>query len=372
LVLWSLGWSFFSSCSPSFQIDKTLKEAVRENREAPDYKTWSLSEHHPERVFELLREQVKAGRDAHALSVELCQSFQAMPIGGLLLFETQIFDEENEEVLRFCIQSLKTKIQAYYDNNRAEFEAQGLKTMKESYSQNEDKRLPLKVIKRDLSQGNRYVDGDLPHKHVALTFDDGPNIHFTQMITKSLEDYGVRGHFFMIGRLVRQYPQLTKLVVGSGHVVGSHTYTHPCLGSKAQCGSKIRRVDYQKAVEEIKSSHQMIFDTVGFVDPIFRFPYGVSTPELQQFLKRNEITEFFWNLDSQDWKAHQSHLAVLNRTKSLLDRHQKGILLFHDIHRRTAEILPELLSYLARHDYTVVLITPEDDRTRINHPLLKK
>jgi peptidoglycan/xylan/chitin deacetylase (PgdA/CDA1 family) len=53
-----------------------------------------------------------------------------------------------------------------------------------------------------------------------------------------------------------------------------------------------------------------------------------------------------------------------------LNDQQKGILLFHDIHRRTAEMLPELLARLARQDYTVVLILSSDETSRYKHPFL--
>lgn len=360
LMFMSLG------CAKGFKIDENIKKAIKENHESPDYTQWALSAHNPESLFESLRMEVQGGRSSASVSVELCQSLEGITDQSLLLFETQIFDSRNEEILSSCLGKLKSKLEVRHQKTRQEFKELGLKTLDEK---SDDVQIAYKIIKQDMSIGARLIDGGLPHKHVALTFDDGPNPNFTPMIARALEEYGVRGHFFVVGNALRRNSYITKKVFNSGHSIGNHSITHPCMSSQQAC-KDIRRVGYDEAVKEITSAHRLLFDLLGAVDPIFRFPYGASTTKLREFLKQNQITEFFWNIDSLDWKSNQSNREVLNRTMARLNQSQKGILLFHDIHRRTAEMIPELLARLAQEDYTVVLISPSDETSRFRHPLL--
>ena len=43
---------------------------------------------------------------------------------------------------------------------------------------------------------------DLDKKKVALTFDDGPNINYTEMLLDGLKERGVHATFFLLGKEV--------------------------------------------------------------------------------------------------------------------------------------------------------------------------
>ena len=47
-------------------------------------------------------------------------------------------------------------------------------------------------------------------KQVALTFDDGPHPKNTHAIMALLEKYNAKGTFFQVGRLIDEYPEITK------------------------------------------------------------------------------------------------------------------------------------------------------------------
>src|SRR6266516_3126659 len=66
-------------------------------------------------------------------------------------------------------------------------------------------------------------------RKLAITFDDGPNPAITPRLLDLLERYTARATFFLIGRFVRESPELVKETVARGHVVGNHTETHPNL-----------------------------------------------------------------------------------------------------------------------------------------------
>jgi peptidoglycan/xylan/chitin deacetylase (PgdA/CDA1 family) len=65
-----------------------------------------------------------------------------------------------------------------------------------------------------------------PEKRVALTFDDGPNSRHTPELLDLLGEHGVRVTFFLVGRRVRQFPDLARRIVAEGHEVGNHGMHH--------------------------------------------------------------------------------------------------------------------------------------------------
>src|ERR1017187_656712 len=68
--------------------------------------------------------------------------------------------------------------------------------------------------------------GERQTPKVALTFDDGPNPHFTDKFLDVLKNEGCTATFFLIGRWVEMHPQILKRMLAEGHTIGGHTYTH--------------------------------------------------------------------------------------------------------------------------------------------------
>lgn len=48
----------------------------------------------------------------------------------------------------------------------------------------------------------------------------------TDQILSILDDYGVRGTFFVLGWVAQRYPDLVRRIAAAGHEVGSHSYWH--------------------------------------------------------------------------------------------------------------------------------------------------
>lgn len=69
---------------------------------------------------------------------------------------------------------------------------------------------------------------DTHDRTMVLTFDDGPDPLYTPHILQTLREYDVRAMFFVCGEQVEWNKDLLREMADDGHVVGNHTWTHPC------------------------------------------------------------------------------------------------------------------------------------------------
>ena len=127
---------------------------------------------------------------------------------------------------------------------------------------------------------------------IALTFDDGPNPAVTPQLLEVLARAGVRASFFVIGRFVRECPELVREIRMAGHVVGNHTETHPWLAWQTE-----RRIR-----EELGGASAAIEDVLGEQVRYFRAPHGARRPGVLRIAREMGMVPVQWNVICQDWK----------------------------------------------------------------------
>src|SRR5687768_7615327 len=64
---------------------------------------------------------------------------------------------------------------------------------------------------------------------IALTFDDGPSPIYTPQILAILKKYNIKATFFVVGANANLYPDMIRKIHADGHVIASHSQTHPML-----------------------------------------------------------------------------------------------------------------------------------------------
>ncbi len=333
---------------------------------------WDSSESNPEVLFsEWRKDTARSPEQTEKLKEDLCRELKALNGQSLSIFEGEIRDEANSTLLASCKQALLQQLDRYFAAERSTM-AVPVNALNPQPTSNNFK-FPVNVQKRDFSNGYFAVSGDVAKKEVVLTFDDGPSAEYTKTILQALKEVNAKAHFFELGKNVRVNAEITKLVAADGHMVGSHTVTHSCIGNLKECGHANGGVQFSfdAATKEIIGGHQAVYDVLGWVDPMFRFPYGAASPELKKFLAQSATAEFFWSIDTEDWKA-QTNENLLRNTLAQLDARGRGIILFHDIQRRTAEILPQFLSELYTRGYSIVQLQPADPTAKYNSKLVKK
>jgi peptidoglycan/xylan/chitin deacetylase (PgdA/CDA1 family) len=156
-----------------------------------------------------------------------------------------------------------------------------------------------------------------PERVVALTFDDGPSLEWTPKILNELKKEGIKATFFMIGRHVREYPEVARRVAREGHEIGNHTYNHHILL-------------YYKNTElssEIIDAERIIRDITGRKTIYFRPPKAWLTCEEKREIRKLGYKIVLWTLNSKDWVTFDDKYII----RYILRHIQPGdILLFHD------------------------------------------
>src|SRR5689334_18381080 len=113
---------------------------------------------------------------------------------------------------------------------------------------------------------HRDIRGNsLPPRTVCLTYDDGPGPQ-TMELARYLRGQRVRACFFVMGRHAAQFPDVMTCLRECGHLVGSHTYSHPGLVDFALAGGDV--------VGEIATTHEIIKPYLSSTKVFLRPPYG--------------------------------------------------------------------------------------------------
>jgi peptidoglycan/xylan/chitin deacetylase (PgdA/CDA1 family) len=271
---------------------------------------------------------------------EVCLHLQEMPITDLINYREVLV--QTEESLP-CSKVALDRIDSYYSG----FKVLSLKMASYATIFPMPESSPLKSIEIVLDKQYRMpFQNSLPKGVINLTFDDGPSPKYTPKILKILNDYKVKANFFVLGSNAKSHPETLKVEASEGHSIGAHSMDH----------KNLKAVSFAYASKDILNVFDVIESILGSVQPFFRFPYGNKTSALAQFLKENNISEFFWNMDSLDWKFRKPSVLlpyVIQHTKNV----GHGIMLFHDIHPQTVAVLPAYLEFLENNGYKTVYYT---------------
>lgn len=203
-----------------------------------------------------------------------------------------------------------------------------------------------------MKDSDREIFGrDLPPKTVVLSFDDGPHKAYTDEVVAILKRYDVPGVFFEVGRNLGTVQADGKVTLGplarisrdlmeQGYAVGNHSLTHAQLSRTT--GDALR--------EQVLSTDTLLKDVDDKRAPLFRFPYGARNAEGLQLLNEAGLKSIMWNIDSMDW-ADPVPESIVQRVVEQVQKEQRGIILFHDIHDRAVKALPQILDRLIADGY---------------------
>jgi peptidoglycan/xylan/chitin deacetylase (PgdA/CDA1 family)/tetratricopeptide (TPR) repeat protein len=229
------------------------------------------------------------------------------------------------------------------------------KTTREAILKEMDSELPPAESRGGAAARSKMeISGlELPPKTVALTFDDGPHPRYTDQVLAILKKYDLHAVFFEIGKNlgtvngdeVKLGPNaaVSDRILASGSFIGNHTYSHPVLP----------KLDEADQTKEIDSTSLLLTNILKAPPVLFRPPYGAANAGILSEVQSDKMKTVIWNVDSEDW-ADPVPNSVAQRVIAEVEKQQRGIILFHDIHKVALDALPVVIETLEADGYNFV------------------
>jgi len=192
-------------------------------------------------------------------------------------------------------------------------------------------------------------------KVVYLTFDDGPSATITPGILDVLKEEKVPATFFVLGKCVKEHPELVRREFDEGHYIANHGTSHTY--------SKI-----YKSVDEVYNEYiecqnqvQIALDNPNYHTRLFRFPGGSSggpynalKQKAKASLEEKGIASTNWNALNGDAEGITDPTKLHNRMIETVGKQGSIILLMHDAadKKGTLQNLPKTIQFFRDKGYT--------------------
>lgn len=227
-----------------------------------------------------------------------------------------------------------------------------------------------------------YPGDPIPDNTVYLTFDDGPS-DWTNRILDTLKSRNVRATFFICANWMprstneynsfRRYRPTLERMIREGHAIGNHSRSH----------QNFTPLTSSQIARQLDSNQEIFNRELGefsFPLTLIRPPFGdpwMSSRDEETILKTGRViykrgliilwSRHFNILDSMDWVQgdwyregdkinirHEEFQARMNTIYNRVFSKAKGngmVILLHDTHRTTAEVLPRIIDKLLEMGY---------------------
>lgn len=199
------------------------------------------------------------------------------------------------------------------------------------------------------ARGDIVWDIHTKEKVIALTFDDGPDPHYTKQILELLDKHKAKGTFFVMGHKAEKNPSLIRNMQQKGHEIANHTYRHP----------QLRTISLANLKKEIKDTDDIIHSITGTYPALFRPPGGVYDDKVVDAAKSEKhlVVMWSWTQDTKDW----TNPGVKKIVHKVCTSAKPGnIVLFHDSggnREQTVKALEIILDQLAKEGYRFITVS---------------
>jgi peptidoglycan/xylan/chitin deacetylase (PgdA/CDA1 family) len=182
-------------------------------------------------------------------------------------------------------------------------------------------------------------------KVVLLTFDDGPrNKEVLESILNTLDKHNAKAIFFVNGYLVKQKPELLKLIQDRGQTIGNHSWDHIDLKKEGKDKVDQQIGDVQKIVKEV----------TGSAPQFFRPPFGSGSDIVRAKVKEENMLFMTWSNGSLDWEMTTKKNDPNKVISNVMEQLRGGSnILMHEL-PWTSQALDAMLTQLEEKQYGFV------------------
>lgn len=191
-----------------------------------------------------------------------------------------------------------------------------------------------------------HCDWKDKEKVIYLTFDAGYENGNVTKILDVLKEKDVRGTFFILEHMTKDFPDVVKRMDAEGHFVCNHTATHKNMSQitdKAAFLAELKRLE--------KDCREIGVECKKFYRP----PEGAFSLDNLKWASEAGYKTLFWSFAYADWD-NEKQMAPDAALKKVLDgAHNGEILLLHPTSATNAAILGDLIDKLRGEGFRFAL-----------------
>lgn len=201
-----------------------------------------------------------------------------------------------------------------------------------------------------VTTGDQLGGRDMPYGTYSLTFDDGPGPR-TEELANYLGDKGIVATFFINGKNAPGYESALATIKARGHILANHTQNHEDMTSLSGGDLYAAVADTDAVIARYQPNGPWLL----------RAPYGAWSTRVSNEINGSDMRKYvgsiFWNVGGEltpttgaDWACWGQGLSVSDcagRYMNEMNDVGRGIILMHDVHSRTVDMVKQIVESLA-------------------------
>jgi len=185
---------------------------------------------------------------------------------------------------------------------------------------------------------------DTEKKIIALTFDVVWSDEYTRDILKTLDRYDLKATFFVTGKWMEKYPEMTEEILKSGHEIGNHSYSH----------AHMKELDEEEIEKEIMKADNLLKENFDYRALFFRPPFGEYDDRVLNIAEQAGYYTVLWSIETGDW-LNPGVDKIIDRV--VKRTHKGGIILLHNCSPQGVKALPMVIHSLKLRKYKIVPVS---------------
>lgn len=204
------------------------------------------------------------------------------------------------------------------------------------------KLIHYNMFKPAISNFEPIYQGSAQEKKIALTCNVVWGEDYVPKILEILKKNDVKMTFYMGGKWVQDFPELTKQIA-KDHELGNHTFSHP----------HPTFISKQENISQIKRTEEAVYQKTGISTRLYAPPYGEFNKTVLEAAGESGYKTILWSIDTLDWQKPAPEVIV----SRVVDKaHNGAIVLMHPT-EPTVKALPALIAALKKRGYQLTTVS---------------
>lgn len=178
-------------------------------------------------------------------------------------------------------------------------------------------------------------------KFITLTFDQGYENGYTNVILDTLKEKNIKAIFFVLQDYVEKNPELVKRMIDEGHIVGNHSVSHYSMPT----------LSGEECQQEIMELHDYMLENFNYEMTLFRPPMGEFSEYSLAQTQSVGYKTVLWSYAYADWDVTAQPDYETAYQKLVTAVHPGAIYLLHSVSKTNAEVLPAFIDKMISMGY---------------------